>query len=950
MLSAADFEIALQELVQQNLSPNDIYLVLKALEFDLDNLTYSDLDMEFVSSCLHKLFRHHAIYIKSSVLRFCCTLETMAPTSITEKYHFDYLIAESLNKKPPVPAPRIDEEKVCCFQYILVLLRYRKHIPIPVQRAMISLYSIPNNTYKSLIIGYLCEATTVCDSILQIEQISHIIVDHICETGSQEVASLISFSIEKRNHLITDDSSLSPLLSIFSQPPDTKDTQYSGSMTALTYLLRTWPGFFYFGINHHAIADLILCLPHDPDNVIDILRNLLKLSGGPSCVTDPYCGLLLSILLRHDLIEKLSVIAATNSSASSLLNELLPFTSKINIVPKETDEIIESKPTNLLLLDLAQAMQPEHQITTINGYTLHQDPQKWDWTTILLLLVIVLPHNDQEAQSATAKNLYLRLLQFFGGQFLSTTHGKCSIMDEPLIALVQLLISKNWGIQIIETNAEIKQGMLQTLEMIRDNVSLDKPSPHLTLFKCIASLMAESNGISILNRWGFHEIITSMGRKCNSAKNCQMVLELVNLYPETSLVTPMYLNFLASENNEVHLVAIEELRKKRLITPNFQINGFCGILIPHIKELAANHINDRLQIAMNFFGEIVSSDEHSLLTISNDKQLHEVLCNNSRFIYSLLLSKEEALQCCPSIDNEIKWWMDTGNLMYLQVYDKAVKYTFSGDLSVTNTKQSAIFNFGGYTKVPPHLFQQLSHVEVGRQKLEKTIPTLLKKITSEHIRERRAAFFALAHFASVPENLPVVESNDIAGKLIKSALSRSSFVLEGTLIASLSLFAQSPYLSNVLQKYNWELFRFGPHQCVIPSDPLNFHKRSLPKMMALPTIPPISGYDEIASWLRNLSNSLLVKRTSGELIKAYKAKRSEIFESELALYAHTLIGKLDYVNEAREVIYYVFRDTSIMSLVPKQFDDAEINAIKMKIGYIVNKKIVKVPFSEVKID
>ena len=950
-----EIAIALKELILSGSKLQLVVRVLKSIELSLDAQIDDNLDLDNISPSLHRIYCLQNSIIRASVLRICCRLELRSDEMITEKYDFDYLIACSLDIKPPDPLPRVDEEKVAAFGYILALLKTRKHLPNSISRGLVSLYSLApspySNTYRELIISILCEASMFCVDIIQIPEVCQIFVESLVETGSKSISSLLAYSIENRLPIVRESRFLSPLLAPFAQLKPSE--KLSNARKALSIFLRTWPGFLYYGIQSDAIVDLMRCLPHETDAVISILRDLLRLNGTIPAVTDGYCGLFLSILLKLDLIEKLNQIAPTKPAAASFLNELLPYTSHSGIygvdLTQRTPNFSSSSTStisNSTLFDLAQTMAHDKQITSINNFILDPDPKQWEWTPILILLTVVLPHNEAEANSNAARNFYKSLFNYFSGSFLTST-GNCETMVEPLFALIHLLTNKSWGSQIIESNTQMKNAMLQVLNSLRDNVFIDPSSPQWALFRCITSLMSEGNGISILSHWGFHDILITLGNKCTNPELCETILGTVKLYPEADLSIPVFFQFLSSPNNEIHKIAINDLRRKRSTTPNFQLSGFRGLLMPHLKELCATNSFAKLPIALNLLGEIISTDCQSLITVASDKQLHELLNQHSHYIYSLVLSREESLKYA-HIDDEIKWWMEKGNLDYLHVFDKSIECTFANNLDVSVTNEPAIFDHNGFAPAPPHLFGQLSRTQEGLEKLTPLIPELVSKLDSNSVDEKRASMFALAHFASNPTTASIIEQYDIAEKIIVSALNSPSYVLKGTLISSLSLFAQSLYLSSVLQKHNWQLFIFGSHQCIIPCNP---QKLFVPAEKIQPTILAIKdleGFEEETNLLKQLANTLLTK-TSRQALSQLLSNSKKRESSDLALYANELISNFHFNPESRQFIYYYFRHTPLKNFVDFNCNKFKEALILAKLVEYDNNKSLESPFKEFKL-
>jgi hypothetical protein len=198
----------------------------------------------------------------------------------------------------------------------------------------------------------------------------------------------------------------------------------------------------------------------------------------------------------------------------------------------------------------------------------------------------------------------------------------------------------------------------------------------------------------------------------------------------------------------------------------------------------------------------------------------------------------------------------------------------------------------------------------------------------ESVVRIRAGFFALAHFASVPATRGIVESFGIPDILIGVASRSTSYVLKGTLIVALSLFAQSQYFSSVLQKHNWQLFRFGCHQSVIPCDPSEFLKDRKTCEVKFPTVP--DGPDrhaKVIAELRDLSNSLIHVQSEEILTKMKEANDPCFKDPELALVASQLIGGYAYETAVRQTIYKWFTGTPLVPPVREPLNDDEASAI-----------------------
>lgn len=905
----------LRELTNNKYSSADVGYVLSKYDFSNDDLfDFSEENIDLIVSAIHSLYTKHDMNVRSILLRVCCMIELNSNEYITEKYKFDYLIARSLSRKSK-DDDKVNEEVKSAIDYIQVVLKFRKMISQPVLTGIVIFYEKSNKEIKDQLIWLFAEISLKCN-YLEIQDVSRILVNYLMETGSKEISLLFSYCLEKRLSLTNNDYLLS-LLIPFSQ---TEKSEVLFNVTnALIDILRTWSGAIKFGIEKCVFQKLILCLPNEINSVILIFRHLLKLNEKTIAITDSFTGFCLSVLLKLGLIKSLNQVLNKNEEAFLFLNELLPYTNynyndetKNNFKIQESQNLTSPEILNpqLMLFEIANTMAMNNQLTSINGFNLAQDSKYWNWDAILIMLTVVLPNNDSEAQSQVAKQLYQKLFTFFSGPFLSVTPGKVASISDILFALIKFLSSKGWGNSLIETNTGIKNAFFQSLLSIIENHNIDLTSPQWFLFKCFASFISEASGISIIRMWEFDDILISLGAVNFDESTCRTILGLIKLYPETELSILILKSFLSSPNNEIHRIAIEDLQQKRSITPNFCLSGYKGLLIPHIKDIEENNLTERFPIVLNLIGEIISTDKECLKLTATDKKLHEILSKHSHYIYSYLLSIEEGHEYA-NINDEIQWWMNIGNHEYISVYNCALKYSFSGNLSISETKQPAIINYSGYTTIPPHLFGQLSKTKNGINLIEPFISTLIDQLSlnSHDI----GSFFALSIFASNHLTEEIVEKYDIAEKIYTFALNSSSSSIKGMLISSLSIFYKSKYFLSFLQKHNWNIFNFGCHQCVLPSNILNINEppttKPTQKQKQMPEIP--NSFQGIIQLLINLSNPLYTKTLLPTLHEYYNQNPKLFENSQLANYSHFLLGNYTYPYEVRQIIYTIFQFTPI---------------------------------------
>jgi hypothetical protein len=183
---------------------------------------------------------------------------------------------------------------------------------------------------------------------------------------------------------------------------------------------------------------------------------------------------------------------------------------------------------------------------------------------------------------------------------------------------------------------------------------------------------------------------------------------------------------------------------------------------------------------------------------------------------------------------------------------------------------------------PPHLFSQMARTDEGIQLLLPSVHRLLDWLESDSVLEIRAAFFAFGHFGSIPATGPFIRELGLPERLIAIGTKHPSYVLKGTLIASLSLFAESPYLSSVLQSHNWQVFRFGNRQAVIPCDPQELVLEFPTISSGFPSLPDLPQYSRVITELTKMSNPLTCKVGQENLKSLRDSRDPMLFEPELA--------------------------------------------------------------------
>jgi hypothetical protein len=221
------------------------------------------------------------------------------------------------------------DEKVIVFEYVLLLLRLRRCCRTSVLRAVVSLCEVHHAEYQTIVVRILCEAAIRCENVLQVLHLAGLLMADLAEEGTFAVAHLLSYSLETELPFVHNVHALWPLLeplSEFSTPHHANLERYVGSMVSF---LQKCPGVSCFGIQCGAFSHMMARLSHRPGAIVSVLKSILKSDQHFSTISDSFSGLMLTILLRGGLIERLSQLGGTECAATDFLNELLPWTSRV---------------------------------------------------------------------------------------------------------------------------------------------------------------------------------------------------------------------------------------------------------------------------------------------------------------------------------------------------------------------------------------------------------------------------------------------------------------------------------------------------------------------------------------------------------------------------------------------------------------------------------------------
>jgi hypothetical protein len=166
------------------------------------------------------------------------------------------------------------EEQAIAFAIISFSIRIRGQLPLPILRALISLYFANISSFESLILSLLGQAVLLCPNLPFIPEISDVFISDITKNVNQTIIGLFASVMETGHPLVRHPDFISKLLA-----PLTNLNAAEGSLELILSLLRTWPGFFCLILQHNGGFDLTDGLRTKPKEVLQILKRIFLLDG-----------------------------------------------------------------------------------------------------------------------------------------------------------------------------------------------------------------------------------------------------------------------------------------------------------------------------------------------------------------------------------------------------------------------------------------------------------------------------------------------------------------------------------------------------------------------------------------------------------------------------------------------------------------------------------------------
>ena len=978
------FALALKELNDSRMSVTEIIWILKLLEVEARSLDIENTPMQFVAAYIHQLYiPHQSSRIKSTLIMICGRLESVAKESILERYHFDKIVALAIEQSP-IQHSKSDEDEIrmSAFFVVSVMLRMRRSLPKTILRSLANFYAVTSQpSFKPLILNYLLETVVMTSSAERVPEIGTTLVDAVLDVKCHQQDSILKvlcYGLEKRGSFIHNSFLVWRLLAPLSPMPvnekeakvgdDVSEEKQERVCNVIVSVLQNWAGVFAFGLKMNGFKSILMCLRHKESYVVRILSRLLKLDVPRSSVLESYTGFILLILKQNGLLEKLSEVTERSVEAAKFLASLMPYCSRYDALglPKYIpyDEMEDQKEQNGAVdLDLV-LMKVSGMPPAIKGFKLAPNPSDWNWNVIYLLLTVVLPNNT-DCESDDAKAFYDTLFEFFfcGRDMVYKSNTNKHLMCECLVSLFDLLLSQSKGGVDVLSRAipKLKPAfMIAVNKLNKGNVKEDEGILPWTFFRCLAKLVSTDNGLRVLPKDNLSDVLKLVGKKCRDVAVIRTMLEHLQFLPQPywTWTEQICRKFLKKKDINVTKAVIEAFSAKMKVSP--AVTDMFLFIVDSAKTMAADGNYAELQLMLGVMAEFLRQSTKCQEMACQLYDTESVLYEHSHTVFCQIFGSEEALTHI-DISAEIDWWMTRGNLEYVDTWDSAVAASFNTPWCTTPDSIPSIIMVDGVAIVPTHLFGELSKHDHGRETLKRFIPELLEQLNSNNIKEQRAAAFALAHFASVPETEETVCKFNIARAIVSSLTSRNSYTLPGTAIACLSLFSRTHSFAKVLEDINWEELVYGPYSCVVPSDPLSvLPPRAENEDLHLGQPLHIDGNPEYVQSLIELCNPVRRSRQSAEKISdaaksklqmASRDKRDELLNPTMALAAGQLLGELNYSSEMRSFIYDKFRSTPFMKPPSASLDPESVAIVRALIGEAKNRDEIdpSVVFSELPI-
>jgi hypothetical protein len=545
-----------------------------------------------------------------------------------------------------------------------------------------------------------------------------------------------------------------------------------------------------------------------------------------------------------------------------------------------------------------------------------------DRRIVVIWLTSAQPGSDSKsgisADTPDARRLYNLLTE----EFLSELRSPKELVDvtEAMYAFLRLFLRGTWR------DASPIPPLFQ--EELKN--AWKTPNP-INLFRCFVILFSHKPGADLLQQHDpllRQDPVKELVNEWRShSSDLAIILREFSLDHEVrNQVVPLYERLLRDADDDVHRLTIEDLRDKRQKMAKSELKPvFVEIILDHLDSITEGHeISFREKRTLRLIAEFCVDEPEIRRSMLSKPVSVDELSKSAPFIFVSLIPDLVGKSGFKDIvSRHIQWWTTIGITQYVSLYDQAVEAALTEQFTDSGIadKLWQIVDLDGLGIVPPHLFRELFlNQEALRFEevngLVENVAACLDRPSST-FDELRAAFLALGHFASVPQNAPKVLELNLLDRMLAAEKRSSSFVLRGTLIAALSLFDCTSQFEVELEMRGWRIVHFGPHQhAVVPAvfpPPKEFKEDFISDPVE---IPPGDQFTPIVDSLRYLLNpNVCRQKEPPPCVLQFRSREDPAFKvPAMAKYAHEMLARFPYQADARMLITGAFAGVPVLEV------------------------------------
>jgi hypothetical protein len=688
---------------------------------------------------------------------------------------------------------------------------------------------------------------------------------------------------------------LAPLTSLVAEP------KIDQTCEAILGLLKTWSGFLCVMLENNGCQDLIDGLRTKPHEVVRILKGILLLDGPVRSVVGSFCGFAFHLFVEAGLLKRLEDLAETDSEFTEFLLYLNSFSSARNetaatrcIFP--THFTVPAVDDRGFIRKISLSLIGKDFTNAFPGFRLQGDSNQWDWNALYGFIVVVLPHDEGEAQSPAALAFYGQLLEYFGARFPQEGIGRTVVQISLVFArLLDFLVSAPWGRLYLETRADFGRGLVQAFRAFGGS----EPSSRSSTWLCVREFLlfaCTEVGVDILTKWRLIEDIATAARSYRVSASARMIAKEIYFSDHWLVGKTIILAFLQSESSEIAKVAHDEFREKCMAIESTNLQHLNDTLVEYIQSTTNSPSFPR---ALKLFCEVLLTNPDFLVLAASNRHVHQFVRDSAREVYCVLLREERWLRF-GDIRAEVQYWMSEGIFAYLLAYDEAVEWTLNQN--GPEPQWPSVIWHGGRALVPPHPFSEFTKTPLGLHLLFAQLPCVFALCESENTRDRRAALFCLGHFAADSKMWAFVDEYHILEEMVKAGTSMDSYLVKGTLLNALSLVSMMPKVADRLYSLGFTVVNFGENSCVVPVDANSMIIPVSTRVFVAPEIltPPSKAVQSVADLLSPLTRDRAKNELSGISI-------NDLASYDNTIFVHRLLMSHKMDHETCEFVVSLFR-------------------------------------------